>query len=43
MKYGVPIQVGEVAVDLLSARAHNREDALETPGPAASPWRHCRC
>jgi hypothetical protein len=31
MKYGVPIQVGGVAVDLLSASAHDREDALEPP------------
>ena len=30
MKYGVPIQVGGVAVDLLSARANHREDALAT-------------
>jgi hypothetical protein len=29
MKYGVPIQVGGVAVDLLSASANDREDALE--------------
>jgi hypothetical protein len=29
MKYGVPIQVGGVAVDLLSARANHREDAIE--------------
>lgn len=29
MKYGVPIQVGGVAVDLLSARANGREDALQ--------------
>lgn len=28
MKYGVPIQVGGVAVDLLSASANHREDAL---------------
>ena len=28
MKYGVPIQVGSVAVDLLSASTHQREDAL---------------
>jgi hypothetical protein len=33
MKYGVPIQVGGVAVDLLSASTHDREDALEPPGP----------
>lgn len=32
MKYGVPIQVGGVAVDLLSASANNSEDALEAPG-----------
>jgi len=31
MKYGVPIQVGGVAVDLLSAGANHREDALEGP------------
>jgi hypothetical protein len=31
LKYGVPIQVGGVSVDLLSARANNREDALENP------------
>lgn len=31
MKYGVPIQVGGVAVDLLSASANHREDALENP------------
>src|SRR5207244_2219758 len=30
MKYGVPIQVGGVAVDLLSASASDREDALES-------------
>ena len=29
MKYGIPIQVGGVAVDLLSASANSREDALE--------------
>jgi hypothetical protein len=29
MKYGVPIQVGGVAVDLLSASANDCEDALE--------------
>lgn len=34
MKYGVPIQVGGVAVDLLSASAHDREDALVVPGPS---------
>jgi hypothetical protein len=28
MKYGVPIQVGGVAIDLLSASANHREDAL---------------
>ena len=31
MKYGVPIQVGGVAVDLLSASANHREDALLAP------------
>jgi hypothetical protein len=31
MKYGVPIQVGGVAVDLLSASANELEDALEPP------------
>lgn len=30
MKYGVPIQVDGVAVDLLSASANHREDALES-------------
>jgi len=38
MKYGVPIQVGEVAIDLLSARANNREDALdENPRSSGVP------
>jgi hypothetical protein len=37
MKYGVPIQVGGVAVDLLSARANNREDALENPRSSGVP------
>lgn len=32
MKYGVPIQVEGVAVDLLSATANNREDSLVTSG-----------
>lgn len=31
MKYGVPIQVGGVAVDLLSAAANDREDDLAPP------------
>jgi hypothetical protein len=37
MKYGVPIQVGGVAIDLLSASANNREDALENPGSIGVP------
>ena len=37
MKYGVPIQVGGVAVDLLSARANDREDALGTPRSSGVP------
>ena len=37
MKYGVPIQVGGVAVDLLSASANNREDALESPRSSGVP------
>lgn len=31
MKYGVPIQVAGVAIDLLSASANDREDALQSP------------
>ncbi len=37
MKYGVPIQVGGVPVDLLSARANHREDALDHPGSGRVP------
>ena len=37
MKYGVPIQVGGVAVDLLSASANNREDALLDPRSGGVP------
>jgi hypothetical protein len=37
MKYGVPIQVGGVAVDLLSASANNCEDALQNPQPGGVP------
>jgi hypothetical protein len=37
MKYGVPIQVGGVAVDLLSARANHREHALEGPRSSGVP------
>jgi hypothetical protein len=37
MKYGVPIQVGGVAVDLLSASANDREDALTAPPSAGVP------
>jgi hypothetical protein len=37
MKYGVPIQVGGVAVDLLSASANNREDVLESPRSGGVP------
>ena len=37
MKYGVPIQVGGVAVDLLSASANNREDALLDPRSSRVP------
>lgn len=33
MKYGVPIQVGGVVVDLLSASANGREDALVATAP----------
>lgn len=36
-KYGVPIQVGGVAVDLLSASANDREDALSTPPSSGVP------
>ena len=37
MKYGVPIQVGWVAVDLLSAAANDREDALGDPATGGVP------
>jgi hypothetical protein len=37
MKYGVPIQVGGVAVDLLSASANHREDAIENAGTSGVP------
>jgi hypothetical protein len=37
MKYGVPIQVGGVAVDLLSAPAHGREDVLRGAHPGSVP------
>jgi hypothetical protein len=37
MKYGVPIQVDDVAIDLLSARANHREDALDSPGSTGVP------
>jgi hypothetical protein len=37
MKYGVPIEVGGVAVDLLSAAANHCEDALAVPGIAGVP------
>lgn len=37
MKYGIPIQVGGVPVDLLSARANDREDALEAPRSSGVP------
>jgi hypothetical protein len=37
LKYGVPIQVGSVAVDLLSASSNNREDALQDLPPGGVP------
>ena len=37
MKYGVPIQVGGVPVDLLSAAANRCEDALAVAGIAGVP------
>ena len=37
MKYGVPIQVGGVAVDLLAASATDREDVLESPRSGGVP------
>jgi hypothetical protein len=37
MKYGVPIQVGGVAVDLLSASANDCGDALDLPRSGGVP------
>lgn len=37
MKYGVPIQVGGVPIDLLSASANRCEEELEDPGASEVP------